>query len=185
METAVGTVNEEVWSAFSNGSISITFYANDTRGNVNVKELAVKKDGYAPVVTVLSPVNLTNIGSEPPILEVSIIDHNLESAWYTLDDGLMNYTLETNDTVDINAWIELWGVLNDGGAITIHIYARDVAGNLGSATIVLYKQAKSTQANSVPGYIMFFFLYVLLFSLIGAVLFARRRSSLDFHYFFL
>lgn len=46
--TSNGTINQIAWNALSEGTVSITFYANDTAGNVNSKEVLVKKEISQP-----------------------------------------------------------------------------------------------------------------------------------------
>ncbi|GAH67694.1 unnamed protein product, partial [marine sediment metagenome] len=38
-----GTINQDLWDALSNGTATITFYANDSAGNIGFQEVTVVK----------------------------------------------------------------------------------------------------------------------------------------------
>ncbi len=50
-----GIINQGVWDAQPNGTVTIRFYANDTFGNLNFSEVTVRKDVILPSIIITSP----------------------------------------------------------------------------------------------------------------------------------
>lgn len=42
--TSNGTLNQEVWDGLSDGSLTVSFYANDSAGNMAINSVEIKKD---------------------------------------------------------------------------------------------------------------------------------------------
>ncbi|KKK42028.1 hypothetical protein LCGC14_2389660 [marine sediment metagenome] len=53
----------------------------------------VKFDNNAPIITVYSPIQFDYIGISAPTFNITIIEPFLHNAWYTLDNGITNFTL--------------------------------------------------------------------------------------------
>jgi len=55
--TTNATIDQAVWAALSEGSITITFYANDTLGNLTFEEITVTKSipsgGTDPTIVIV------------------------------------------------------------------------------------------------------------------------------------
>ena len=88
-----------------------------------------------PNVEIFSPVENQTFLYDPPVLNLSITDPNLNATWYSLDDGLTNHTLGANIS-SIAQWI--WDPILPGN-ITIKIYANDTAGNIAYDEVFIYK----------------------------------------------
>ncbi|MBY8999854.1 MAG: right-handed parallel beta-helix repeat-containing protein [Candidatus Heimdallarchaeota archaeon] len=102
-------------------------------------------DDTAPIITINSP-NLNDVfGFNAPNFDVTIIEPNLDETWYTLDNGLHNYTFEEIRTIDQSAWD-----VAPSGSITLTFYARDKIGSIGSAEVIIIKdvQAPTITINS-------------------------------------
>jgi hypothetical protein len=119
----------------NDGPITITFYVNDTSGNVNFDEIIVIKDTFSPMIIISSPTVSEIFGISAPDFIVEIKDPNLDSMWYTIDGGLNNITFTTNETIDQNKWINL-----PDGPVNLIFYANDTLGHLSSSLIVIIKQ---------------------------------------------
>jgi len=117
----------EGWSGLSDGQINITFYANDSAGNLNSAFVKVKKDTSIPIINIISPIG-GFFNNTPPSFIVEISDSNLEKMWYTLNTEITNYYFEINESIDINGWNSI-----PDGLVNITFYANDSAGNIQSS----------------------------------------------------
>ena len=107
-------------------------YIGGSPGNVDYLPLA--EDG-APVITIQSPKEDGRYGDTAPTFSIIASDVYVVSMWYTLDDGLHNYTFTgLAGTFSQSAWDNI-----SDGAITITFYAVDIAGNIGTAEVTIGK----------------------------------------------
>ncbi len=134
----VGTIKQSVWDAFGNGTLSLFFYANDSSGNLAFTNITIRKDILDPNITINSPTLNELFETTAPSFNVEIYDANLDSMWYTLDNGLTNMTFTENNTIDQS----VWDALLDGNAI-IRFYANDSAGNIGFAEVTVRKDVNA------------------------------------------
>ncbi len=65
---------------------------------------------------------------------MEISDINLDTMWYTIDNGITNITFLINGTIDQNNW-----TAHLEGSVTLIFYANDTLGNIGSSQIVITK----------------------------------------------
>ncbi|MFX0087994.1 MAG: hypothetical protein ACFFAU_20240, partial [Candidatus Hodarchaeota archaeon] len=129
-----GTINQEAWDNFGNETVIIRFYANDTTGNVRMKEIMVRKDNDAPNIEVLQPFS-DIVCDTPPIIKVSVFDSNLDSIWYKIG------TMKSNIINDMEVQIDnlMWENIPEG-RFYLYIYANDSVNNINDTVfIVLYK----------------------------------------------
>lgn len=96
-------------------------------------------DSIAPSITITSPVANQVFWSGAPSFIVVITDAiGVNTIWYTIDGGITNNTITTNGTINQAQWnliTPYWTRI-----VTITFYADDVAGNIGSATVQVYKR---------------------------------------------
>jgi len=136
-----GTINQTEWGNLFNGSVNLTFYANDSVGNIGSAGVLIYKDINIPQITINAPLANEFYGSIAPNFNISIIESNLHSRWYTLDGGLTNITfIELTETINQTEWNNL-----EEGAITITFYANDTTGNIGHADVTIYKDSINPQ----------------------------------------
>ncbi|KKM79776.1 hypothetical protein LCGC14_1346540 [marine sediment metagenome] len=128
------TMDQSAWNTLPNGTVIITFYANDSAGNWAFSSLVVRVDKISPSILINSPAPNELFGTTPPSFNVEIYDANLDSMWYSLDNGLTNTTFTANGTINQ----ALWSGLSDGNVI-ITFYANDSAGNIGFAEVTIRK----------------------------------------------
>ncbi len=103
-----------------------------------VDYLPIAEDG-APSVTINAPNDAELFGTDAPSYDVTITDDYLDGMWYSLDDGLHNYTFtEFTGTIDQFAW----DTMTDG-VITLTFYASDTPGNIGYSNINILKDSTS------------------------------------------
>ncbi|MHA1248649.1 MAG: NosD domain-containing protein [Candidatus Helarchaeota archaeon] len=83
-------------------------------------------DNTPPCIIIHNPKNYKEFGRTAPEFNITIIDNiGIHIMWYTLDNGINNYTFTTNGSINQNAWD-----LKPNGYIVIRFYANDTAGNL-------------------------------------------------------
>ncbi|KKM83225.1 hypothetical protein LCGC14_1311560 [marine sediment metagenome] len=166
--TSNDTIDQGLWDTLPDGTVILTFYANDTAGNLNFTSVNIIKDTFLPEILILSP-NLNDIfGINPPTFELSINEANLVSTWYTKDGGLTNYTFSgTIGTINQDAWDTALE-----GQITITFYAQDAAGNIGTETVIVIKRIPSE--SSISGYNIYL-LYGVIF--IGLIISMKKKHK--------
>lgn len=130
-----GFLEQDIWDAFGNGTVFITFYANNTFGNESSKEIMVRKDIITPIISIISPLKNLLCGSDPPDFELLVIEPNIESMWYSLDSGATNITYSSmSGTIDQAEWNKL-----GNGTVTIRFSVKDKGGNEGFAKALIRK----------------------------------------------
>jgi len=133
--SSTGVIDQSVWNSKGSGTVSIRFYANDTMGNTDYTEVLVIKDLVDPIVSVISPSENEVFGADAPSFELTIIESNLETTWYTLNGGLTNITFGgLTGTISQTEWDK-----KSTEAVTIRFYARDEAGNEDYADVTVNK----------------------------------------------
>ncbi|MFX1430641.1 MAG: hypothetical protein ACFFCY_10805 [Promethearchaeota archaeon] len=131
----LGTIDQSAWEEFDNGTVTIRFYANDTLNNIVFKDVVIRKNIYAPVITIISPGDNDLFGIESPIFTIYTSGIELNTTWYTLNYGLINYTFTgLNPIINQTAW-DNYGF----GYVTIRFYINDSLGVIGFDEIILRK----------------------------------------------
>jgi len=134
-----GSIHETEWNKISNGTVIITFYANDSNGDEGYAEVNVFKDIVVPQITINSPSLNEIYGNKAPNYNISIIEGNLNTTWYTLDGGSTNYTFSgTIGTINQT----FWDTLGDG-IVIIRFYANDTLGNRAFKDLTIRKDTDS------------------------------------------
>ena len=114
------------------GSYSVTYDVTDTAGNaatqvIRTVDIVVSVDTTLPVVTISAPIAGTYLSDAPTQIDFTASDTNLNQCWYTVDAGVTN--ISTSCTSSIS------GLLPVQGTNTWTVYADDLTGNVGSATV--------------------------------------------------
>ena len=131
-----GTIDQEKWTDHTDGSVTLIFYANDTAGVIRSAQVIIIKDTVDPSVSINSPSSGKVFNRTAPYFEVEITDDNLDTMWYTIDNGVTNITFNINDTIDPGKW-----TYHDNGIVTLIFYANDTVGNIGTAQIIITKDS--------------------------------------------
>lgn len=148
-----GLINQTAWDLKEEGVLTVRFYAKDSLGHVGFRDVQILKDTIAPVITIHSPLEGKSFGNVAPSFNVSIIEENLDSVWYTIEGVASNFTLsELSGILDKDAWTDA-----PVGEVNITFYTRDSAGNLGFESVIVIKSAQ------IPGYNLLFLLGILSF----------------------
>ncbi|MHA2284104.1 MAG: DUF2341 domain-containing protein, partial [Promethearchaeota archaeon] len=133
--SASGTIDQTMWSVPPNGTVTLRFYANDTVGNLNFTEIVVRKDFIAPAITINSPNTNDLYGDNAPSYDLTVVDGNLDSIWYSLDGGTTNSTpVSATGTINLGMWSG-----RPNGTVTLRFYANDTMGNVNYEEVVVRK----------------------------------------------
>jgi hypothetical protein len=161
-----GFINQTAWDIKEDGVITVRFYANDSLGYVGFEDVQILKDSIDPVITIHSPLEDKSFGNVAPSFNISIIEENLESTWYTIENisGTFLFTGLTGN-IDQEAWTAL-----PQGNITIKFSAQDGAGNVGIENVIVTKIISF----QIPGYNLLFLLGIL--SLVTIILSKKLRK---------
>ncbi|MBD3256193.1 MAG: hypothetical protein GF383_13935, partial [Candidatus Lokiarchaeota archaeon] len=134
------------WDLMTNGSVIISFYANDSVGFWNFLNITVNKDIIAPSIYDITPGDgqYFQYTSLPPDMNITVVDPNYDTRWYNIENTLTNFTFTNGDSCDLDAW-------NNApyGDITITFYANDSLGNIGILIITIFRQDPSSNNASV------------------------------------
>jgi len=161
----IGFINQTAWDKKDDGVITARFYANDSLGHIGFKDVQILKDSISPVITIHSPLEGKGFGNVAPSFNISIIEENLFSTWYTLEGVVSNFSLsELNGIIDKDAWTGA-----PEGQVNITFYAQDSAGNLGIESVIVIKSAQ------IPGYNLIFLIGILSF--VSIILIKRIKSN--------
>jgi len=128
------------WESCQNGTVILTFFANDTMGNKGSNKISVRKDNIIPDFTIISPVFDNLFGIQPFSFELSIIEPNLDTTWCVLNGQFTYFFSGELGTVDSAIWD-----LCDDGTINIEFYVNDTVGNLQSKEISIRKDTAAPE----------------------------------------
>ncbi|MDO8509063.1 MAG: hypothetical protein Q7S27_05265 [Nanoarchaeota archaeon] len=116
-------------SSIADGSYTFSVYANDTNGNKNYTSSSLfTYDTLNPLLSLLAPQN-TTYNTNNLQLNYSVSDNNLDSCWYTENNGQTNTTLTNCQNISYTA---------SQNSTTIKIYANDSAGNINSSSVTFF-----------------------------------------------
>ncbi|TFG25609.1 MAG: hypothetical protein EU533_00990 [Promethearchaeota archaeon] len=126
-----------------NGIVDIPYsFIVGSAGSIDYVPIA--EDGE-PWILINYPNNHDVYGINPPYYSVTIIDDYLSEMWYTLDDGLNNFTFtEFSGNIDKSTW----DLLPDG-TYTLIFYASDKAGNVAFKEINIKKDTVAPTINII------------------------------------
>ncbi|MBD3202398.1 MAG: hypothetical protein GF316_20465 [Candidatus Lokiarchaeota archaeon] len=168
-ENTTFTLSE--WEKYSE-SVNITFYANDSVGNIISKEITLLKDIESPEITINDPVFNQLFGKYAPGYDINVVDDNLDKFWYYLAESGSNISIESlTGTIDQTIWNSL-----PNGHITLRFYANDSLGNTGYSEVIIVKDyTPENPQSSIPG-----FNVILIIPIIGivSIVYLKRKYKL-------
>jgi len=166
--TVQNQISQSEWDNFGNGTVLICFYAEDIIGNMDYSQIFVRKDTLEPEVTINSPIAAQKFGFTPPQFNLSISETTSITSWYQIEGDATQYEfIGLTGTLDE----DLWNGVPEG-QVSIIFYARDEAGNIGSAMVNVVKDLPEEQA--IGGYQI-----ILIFIIFGltVIILARKVRS--------
>ncbi len=172
-----GMINQATWDAPSDGYVNLTFYASDIVGTIGSNSVTISKDTTAPIIIVNSPADGEVFGADPPSFNITITEPNLDSIWYSLDNGLtIFYTNLLIGTINQT----VWDALPEGSA-TITIYANDTLGYSSSEEVTITKDIPSKERIGLDyfmtGFLIALFSGVAIITIIAKIHFKKRIIS--------
>ncbi len=130
----MGTLSGQ-WAGLPNGSVIVTFWANDSLGNSISTSITIWKDNIAPIMALNTPLAGASFFDAPSFALTSCIDINLDKIWYTLGtDPTPYFFTELSEQINAAAW-----TAQPAGQVTIHFYANDTGGNVVAKDVVVVK----------------------------------------------
>ncbi len=130
-----GTINQSAWDLKESGYITLSFYANDSVGNVGVQEINVIKDTVAPIIIINSPIPYQLCGITAPTFSLSIEELTLNQKWYSFNGG-ENISFTTETQFSQNEWNKY-----GDGTVLIRFFATDNMGYMNSSEVIVRKDA--------------------------------------------
>ena len=118
----------------SEGVHRIQMFGNDTFGRIFQSDIRYFTTLYYPVIIINSPYPNEFFGIGAPNFDISIIESNLQSRWYSLNGGVNITFGGFTGTINQTEWDKL---IN--GSITIRFYANDSWGLEGYTEVTIQK----------------------------------------------
>jgi len=168
-----GIINLTLWDMLPEGNVVIKFYAVNTLGKIGYSEVVVNKDTTPPVITIISPEEGDIFENNPPAYSIDVNDANLDTIWYSLDNGATCITIsELRGVIDEVEWNEQ---LN--GFITIRFYANDTLGEIGFQEITVTKAIPQPIPPEIPGYDLVFLVGII--SVMVVIIIKKKINHLN------
>jgi len=135
-----GTISQDRWVEFSDGDVTVEYFANDTKGNCGVAEVTINKDTTIPVIAIELPIFGEFFATNPPDYNITITEINLEEIWFNLYDGTIT-TANTTITETVGTFEQaVWDLVGQG-PIVITFYANDYGMNLATIQTTIQKDS--------------------------------------------
>ena len=133
-----GQVSQSAWNCFTDGNLTVRFYANDSSGNLVWTEISVIKDATAPLVSILDLESGQIFNGTAPEFELTIKEAHLNCTWYVVNGSEKVYFEGISGAIDQIIWDSL-----PNGSVSVQFFALDETGNLGTVAVAIVKQVKS------------------------------------------
>ena len=128
--TSNDTINQAVWDSLPGGIVSITFYANNTAGNIASKSVEVIKDTIAPMWNPEPKDQTIEFGTD---FSYNIDAEDLSTITYSINDTLNFQIDSTTGQLTNNTVLSV-------GVYWLQIYVNDMWGNVNSIIIMIKVQ---------------------------------------------
>jgi len=164
-----GSFDQGVWNGFGTGTITITFYANDSLGQIGFASVTIRKDITPPSINIRSPNSGEVFGSSAPSFTVEIIEMNLDTLSYSLNGGI-SIPFTSNGTIAQSEWDAL-----SEESVTIRFDAIDLVGNTDFAEITIVKRLAGIPGYNLTALIIVITIFIGIISLIQH---KKRKNSI-------
>ena len=167
--TFTGALGKTIWDSLGNGTVTLKFYANNSYGLIGSSEVRVWKDIISPQISIFSPIENQEFTLVSPIYNITILEANVGSVWYTIDNGVNNYTITSfTGTITQIAWDAA-----PVGPVTIRFYARDDVGNIGTSSVIVTKILSDIPTPpGIPGYNL-----ILVIGIVSVISLVRSKKG--------
>jgi len=142
-------VNQSLNSTTGLPDDTYTYFASakDSIGNVNLTSTQTVTIDLLPIVTINFPTNITYSSADLPLMFNISLNEN-GTAWYSLDGGTNNYTMEGDESTNFGTMFNHSnGSIADGGYV-FSAYANDTDGNTNYTVNVTFSLNVCPGANS-------------------------------------
>lgn len=131
------TIGSTVIPFLEDGKHTIQIFGNNTDGDLFKSEKRYfTVDTKLPQIFINSPDENLIFEGVPPEYDITIIEENVVSTWYTLDGGITNITVtELSDFIDFETWHG-----TPDGPVQLEFYVKDILGNIAYDTITITKE---------------------------------------------
>ncbi len=147
-------LNQTAWNNLNNGTITIHFFANDSRGYITTIDLILRKDALIPIINIVEPTPDQFCGNTAPDFQIEITEPHIHFMWYRLfnnSDYTDNYSCSYTGKINQTVWDSMWKYIPGGNKITIIFYANDTVGNFASYNVTVLKAITSVAPSEGNG----------------------------------
>ncbi|TFF88432.1 MAG: hypothetical protein EU548_08880, partial [Promethearchaeota archaeon] len=138
-----GVFDQNQWDECGNGTISITFFANNSLGNTVSKQINIYRDIYFPFIEIHSPTPNQFIGPQPPNYNITVSSNSIDSMWYVLNFSVSHPFNSQIGAIDQSKW-DIFGP----GFITITFYANNTFGQINNKEVLVEKALDLIEKNA-------------------------------------
>lgn len=146
--TWTGAIDQSKWAEFSNGTVTIRIWANDSVGNIEFVDVTVRKDITPPSLSINFPFNGEAFNGTAPGFSLTVADSNLHNIWYTIDQGITNISCGLTGSFEQNLWLT-----QPDGPLTIKFYANDTLGNINSVQTSVLKDTNAPKITIISPFL--------------------------------
>ena len=145
-----GGINNDYAYGVSIDSLDDIYFTGATNsfgvGEFDILTVKFGLDTDDPEITINYPSQGEKFGDDALNYDISIVEPNLESIWYTIDNGLTNFSI-IHETGIINQ--TAWDACSYG-SIIIEFWAKDLAGNIGHSEVIVEKVELNGPNRTIP-----------------------------------
>jgi peptide/nickel transport system substrate-binding protein len=131
-------------------------------------------DGPDDILTIIinEPNSLDTYGSEAPDFSITIVGTDIDTRWYSLDQGVTNITFSgLTGTFEEEEWDKL-----GSGTHTIRFYANNSAGQVFSSEVTITKELEG-EPPEIPSSNVFVIFPIIMIVIIGLVLRYKKKIN--------
>ena len=128
------SIDANLWDSLLDGQVKITFYANDSLGQLASKYVNIYKDTKNPSISIISPTVEQEFGSNAPAFIVEVNEANIKRLGYKIEGIEIEYNFTTNSTINQAAWEGL-----PNGEVYLSFFIEDIAGKEDWGYIMIIK----------------------------------------------
>ncbi|MFX0011600.1 MAG: hypothetical protein ACFE9R_14905, partial [Candidatus Hermodarchaeota archaeon] len=155
------------------GSHKIQIFGNDTMGTM-FKSTAryFSLDTMPPKISIFFPTPDRKFSESPPYV-LTVTERNIETVWYTLNNGPNFSVTKHIGLINETAWNSL-----ADGPVTINFYIRDTGGREAFDEVIVIKntsEGSPLPTSEIPGYDLYILLGVL--GVISSLLIRKQLKS--------
>jgi parallel beta-helix repeat protein len=181
VEGSAINLNDNAWNNTDVGNYWDNYTGFDNNGNgigdtphiISLSPLIIDYlpivDNDPPIITIIKPINSSKFGSLAPSFNIRVEEKYLDVMWYTLDGGLINFTITENNTINQNAWSSI-----PEGSVKLQFYAMDKTGKIGSVEVTIIKESQKTE--EIPGFNLIILISII--SMISVIMVKVREKKI-------